>query len=839
MTAERLKCDWLQIDGAVRATSPTDTLEWNIIAAAPYDLPITEIRLEVRAVGSETVLAVASPKASSMAPLSPIGWTTWPGRMPGAPAGAASPAAVYQVTFPAASLPVGVLRGRAIITAGGFTYQVPEEMRVFNHHDGTAMPSSKVRYVDRNLGSDSNNGLGWGTAFQTLMRAIMDCRANPGGTTLADQDCAGATIYVRGTVTGGGSTNSGYHTSSPGWLTIVADSGAIMTTANPPDYVPPGDAISCTNAFPGSEVRLRVRGFEGVGRFPVVFTSAGVTTHVWTEGCTLHSANWNPAKPYSVRWRDDYGGWFSADGGNVPGLRRYATGCSAFGVTGGYGSFDFVYDCKLSSWLGIALYMIDRPKAVYHTIHCDVQDYTPASLLGYVLRADGVQLTASTPAADVLRIQGPVGVDFSASAQELVGGTFYGLIAEGWATSAINGVRIPIAAGYSGSRTYVDFNAPGLVLAAPENGQPASRLVTAQAKAGLNYGVYYYDGIHPDGISMSGDRTRDVVRDIAFSRVNGLQFVFSHTSGSDTKDQAWIENIRDEGSTNHVWNFFGTNFTNSLVRNVVCTGPLQLSAGRSHLGTTYENCIFGTAPDAGVITAGAWFVGCHFVSGATLGYNPSSGAVWVSSPLVAPYQMVPLNQGTGEIVATEPPYWRWTTAPTRGAYRNTMLLDWSAGSGSVVTPTPNRASSRTPAATVVLGSVSVSPARNRASSRTPVPAVGMGTVLVTPAAQRSAARTPACTVTLGALSIASASNRASSRTPAVVVDFGSLLLKPSNNRSSSRVVDPAVVLSTVTEPNPQVEEPQVRITAWPTSYRRPRFRARHARYFGERASPHD
>lgn len=635
---------------------------------------------------------------------------------------------------------------------------------IYNDSDAVdRRPSAKVVYCDADTGSDSNDGLSWATAVRTIHKAISLCRANPAGSSNADADCGGATIYGRGTFIGGGGGSPGaWHCSGEWPLTIIADAaGMTWKRANPPFFTSPDDYVSCPGNGAGTKCYVRTIGVRYLGMGPVGLAS--VPTKVWADGGSHESKYWDPAKPIRAIYReDDAPSVWTFDGGQASASRVYATCVARRGCATGFNGYQLVYDCSVKGFLGQALYLAgDAVGATYSCITVETQSYTPGvnGVLGWVRHTGGAGFEIELQGGGVARLLGPVGgYDFGADAADIVGSTYWGIGLYSFPTAANNGTFPVVGTGVAGGRSYVDFTNAAAVA---EIGGTSSNIETSSNVLGS---APYNQRIHPDGIFYGPNRPGDdITIDISFADCRGLAQILFFDGFDQTR--LWIENVRDDGRGWQV-NFGDASWTNSIMRRCTLSGTLFIhhylaAEALNFSGLEITNCVFGncTANAQNILALGAVVDSCHMMTGATLGTNGTTGPWFLGDPTVSPYSMEPQagRKGDGSLLLADAAEWAWNAArSTRGVTKQVALIDWSVGENPVsatMTPGPADSVAETVDPVFELGPAAMSAGNADTVSETVLTAIVAGGATMTPQPVESTAETVAPTFVRGPASM--------------------------------------------------------------------------------------
>lgn len=801
-SVDRILADWIHIDG-VRRTAPTDSIDFTVVARAPTDQGgIKQVRFEVRQ--GATVVQTSDARYPSSYRKPNFGPSNSP--LPGVPSGM-SPLPGYGVVLSMAALPVGELTVRATAIDGlGLSYQLPDEMTFYNHRDGTLAPSTGVHYVNTATGSDSNDGLSWSSPLATIHKAIELSKNNPGGATLADLDCGGAVIYVRGDVIGGGvGVDPGsWHTGGKHWLRIVADSGATMRRHAPPFYSNPQDVLRANGAGAGTRCRIRFEGFEIIGGGPIVYVYSGVMAEAWVSGGSHHSAHWNPAVPYAVKWRNDEAQAIGFDGqqqADVNAARSYMTQVERYAAVFGFESVSqrFLYDCLLHNFLGIAVTVAGNPDriVVRNVVLLDQRYNTTGTVAGFVQQTHGTGFQVTIPSAGIMRVTGPVGsYPFHVDALPLVGDGWWGLSCSGL-PSGCNGTFAVLDAGTSGGASYVDLDNPS---ATPGAGTTSGATI---ATARLSNGSLYTTDIHPDGISIQGVRSRDVIGGVVMANLEAIaQSVYFHFAD---KSQLLLEDIRDDGRSWPVL-LAGVNFTNSIIHRCSFNGPLMLGSGGATYnfdGTEIINSVFGTVTSdtLGALGMGLVALNNWIISGPLFGIDSRSGPIWDADPIVPPYRMAPASKawGLGHSGIVDPAFWAWNTkASTAGCLKNIATIQFDSLVTLTVQPEASKLGAAAVNPTARMGSVQVSPV-SKVGLRSGGAVVSVSASPVVPAPSLMGLAAPNPLVVLSSVARSPVSKMGASAAKPTVL-LSSVLVTPQPSVLGSASVDPAVEVETPSEP---------------------------------------
>lgn len=671
----------------VRLTSPSDTFEvrWAVESTQTGEIGSAEsvtfstyvdgVFNSTRSTATRSTLA---PNFSSLVHR----------RLPGVPlTETQAPVEGFGVTLRMSSLPAGRIEVRATAQGRDGTTLDLEPVFFFNDSDGVdRRPSNKVVYWDFAGGNDSNGGTGWGDAVATSARAIS--LAATGGI------CGGATIYVRGDVTGSGGIGPSLVVANTGiyhWLTFVADSGATWDGTI-------GDWMTITTPNPGSAteaIRFRFQNFVMIGQGPHFFDADyplyRTDGYFWVEGGEWGSRYFDGGgvrarfgedqKTAIIQFSQNY------DKGSV-----YMTGVYRRGAAICMTAHKLAYNCYAESFLAGNIYVSGPPhtKCVYHSLF-----FTDQAGYYNVTRGIGAnRISGNDPLEDiecqmfgsVMRILGPVGgSDFATALADNLGSTQTQVGIYTWngaSPHANNGVFNLLATGSTGGRPYVDLDNP--------SGVAGNGLTLTAAIETAQDGQRWNEKFHSSFLSVDNGELRlegTVIRDVATSNIRiEAQSHFSNGSSHNPIRRLLIHNVRDAGQAVSNFNMGGVDYLDCIFRNmseVVTT--VGGDTGRNWSGTSFTNCVFNSAsssmPD--MIARGLAVSYCHFQTGIPAGAVNCSTGTWLAVPGsggVSPwsFQPAPGNIGTGDPRLVRGDVWNWApSTSTMGALRNVALLEWS------------------------------------------------------------------------------------------------------------------------------------------------------------------
>ena len=681
--------DWICRSG-IRRTTPGFVHDLSVKAEATNH--VDRVEFAISANGSPHSTQTASSRT-----IRTPNFSDQPSPDPTVPSGQQKSFDGYGIGLNLSTVPAGTITVTATIyEVGGASYTLPDTITIYNDTDGGDRRPRTVAplYVDGDAGNDANNGSSWALAVRTPMRALQLGRSAGG-------EIGGLRIICRGTVAdmSGGISGFDCTTSGQWWCEWVADASGCFL--NPPDVLSSRSLHTGQNGASSSTVTCRHRwiGFRW-GLVNCVSRSRGGIVEHWMDGGYGEALNYLGANRVTVRYAYEgvdgfFWGW---DGFPLVVGRRSFSGVDLRGALGGFQAHSFLWDCRVLAFLGIASRIgSDAPRTTSGGLRMQYQRYAPRTVEGFVrMDADPTQgkgrpaLTITKPTGTTARITGPVGgYDFSIDAAALVGQTYWGLRFAGTGATGLDttSAHIVTAVGNTGGAPWVEVTAPSA--SAGSIAANTASFWTAQAATSPVPGREYWY-LHPDGLQVERNCSRDIIFDYALVDAPDCQSYFTSSSESYDLDLTLFDNNRDDGSGLNVMNWFGSDVTNSIVQRVTSIGQFQnTSTASGWSGTIVRDCVFGTlGGDASLIPSrGGTVDRCHVVSGGGFGTNSSTGAWLAGNPAVSPFSMAPSsgNFGTGTAALTVPESWRYgTTGATRGVLKNVGNLDWSytpAGGG--------------------------------------------------------------------------------------------------------------------------------------------------------------
>lgn len=698
------------------ANDPTVTIVWVVestLSSATTELVAYEARI------ASTGKLVGTGLVTTRTNTGPT-FSKFPSRMPYARPGAMAPVEGFAKTFDGRDF---TATGPIVITAiargmdGSFL-----TLDTFWFINDTASdstdtrPSSKVVYWAFGTGSDSNGGTGWGDAVATLSRAI----------TLAETsgNCGGATIYVRGDVTGSGGIGTSVITTTTGayhWLTFVADSGATWNGAV-------GDWVSIKTPVPGDFIRFRFQNFVFISEGPHFGDADGPLYRTrgdfWVEGGEWGSAHFD-SNGVRARFGEDAKNeaiQFSSNTGNKGNV--YVTGVYRRGCGICFTAHKLVYDCFIESFLAGDIYVSGPPysRCIYHSLH-----FTDQAGVYNVTRGIGANQASGTSPREqlecqmigpVMRILGPVGgSDFGTAMADNLGSSQTWAGVYDWAgrypdpypanpslagqtiPHVNNGVWEPLAAGQTGGRPYVDLDHPGGIAGMAD--LTWGGVETAQCNPGNpgSSGQRWNTRFHSSFLSIQdGSQRQDgtVIRDVAISNIRiEAQSHFSNAWSTTYITKLLIDNVRDACQNVSNFNMGGVDYLDCLFRRMSeLVSTVGGDTGHLWTGTSFDNCVFNTYSGsmANMIANGLVVDYCHFISASPpAGSTNCTTGTWLdagSSPDSAPWAITPdaTHLGGGNpLMHNSPTEFAWDTGgSTKGCLKNVGLLNWDITPSAIV-----------------------------------------------------------------------------------------------------------------------------------------------------------
>jgi hypothetical protein len=680
--------DWICRSG-IRRTTPGFVHDVSVKAEATNH--IDRVEFAISANGSPHSTQTASART-----IRTPNFSDQPSPDPTVPTGQQKSFDGYGIGLNLSTVPAGTITVVATIyEVGGASYTLPDTLTIYNDTDGGDRRPRTVGpyFVDGTSGNDANTGLSWAQAVRTPMRALQLGRSAGGEIGGLRINCRGTIVDMAGGISGFDCTTSGQWRCE--W---VADAAGCYL--NPPDVLAARSLHTGQNGAASDVVTCRHRwiGFRWGLINCVSRTRGGIVEH-WMDGGYGEATNYLGPNRVTVRYAYEgvdgfFWGW---DGFPLHVGRRVFSGVDLRGALGGFQAHSFLWDCRVLAFLGIASRIgSDAPRTTSGGLRMQYQRYAPRSVEGFVrMDADPTQgkgrpaLTITKPTGTTARITGPVGgYDFSIDAAALVGQTYWGLRFAGTGATNLDttGAHVVTAVGNTGGAPWVEVTAPSA--SAGSIAANTASFWTAQSSGPVPGREYWY--LHPDGLQVERNCSRDLIFDYALVDAPDCQSYFTSSSESYDLDLTLFDNNRDDGSGLNVMNWFGSDVTNSIVQRVTSIGQFQnTSTASGWAGTIVRDCVFGTlGGDASLIPSrGGTVDRCHVVSGGGFGTNASTGAWLAGNPAVSPFSMAPSsgNYGTGTAALAVPESWRYgTTGATRGVLKNVGNLDWSytpAGGG--------------------------------------------------------------------------------------------------------------------------------------------------------------
>lgn len=594
----------------------------------------------------------------------------------------------YGITVDLSALAGGTVTVDASVFSNLGAIEYLPTLTLYNDTDGNdRRPNSSVVYYDYDLGDDT-------TGTGTIGNPVKNLRA---AMALLSGDVGGAKIIALGR-TVGCTPSSSY--SAPGWytsgkwaLTVQATGTdktfrrlSMGTFSDPQDYIlGTGGAVLVT---------MRWVDFEFVGPGPAIYLS-GPNARVDEINCTHRSNKYQDTDLIPHVDYEQYGsGGVGFELHGVSQARIYGWGGRWKGVGRGPQGYSGLFNFTIDKFLGIALGTSNDYGNNPCYTHGDIDDirYLPVLLDGLIqtnlnfTQLAGVHVTVSIqatgPHTGKMRIDATDSTpnDFGAGAAALVGSTRWGVTISSATSGANNGTFAALEGGLNGSsRPYCILDNASAVA---EVGSAGFDMMTGTLVGGFRY----IDVVHTDILQQSAPHVGAMFAHIrAYDCQNSRSWV-----GSGLAFERCVYKNLTDGSHSSVngtawdWGSGEVIAKNCIFSFISLNGRANSFAG-SWTGTSFVDVVVGDGsqfPTVGVFTHS-----CHFITGATSGTNPSSGAWFAGEPGNSPFDFTPStgNLGTASGLQDAPTFWRHTgaVADSRGAWRNIANGNWStAPSGS-------------------------------------------------------------------------------------------------------------------------------------------------------------
>lgn len=671
---------WRTYDGTHRTASDTDkTVSCDIEADVDLDtagedgVQRVEFYVSVNGVLSSIATQTSrSQRTHNSTPASANGFlTTWG----------------YGITVDCSALTGGTITVDATVFSklGAISY-LPT-LTIYNDTDGTdRRPSSAIVYYDYDLGDDTTGTGTFANPFKNP-RAAMNSLSG---------DIGGATIRAKGRTVGmtpsSSYSASGWSTSGKWALTFEAvGTDKTWQRITPGTFSDPQDYILGTSG--AARVRMRFKDFEFKGPGPTLYVN-GPNAQIDEVNCLVRSHKWTPADTNAHVDYEQYGsgGVDLALNGTSRGVRN-SWGGQWKGVARGPAGYTSLFNFSIDKFLGIALQTSNdlgaNPLISNGELH--FIRYTAGRLDGLIQTNPNfsqlaganvtVSVQASGPHTGKMRIEATNSTpnDFGTAAGHLVGSTRWGVTVSSATSGANNGTFAALEGGLNG------FGRPYCILdnasAVAEVGSAGFNMDTGTLVGGNRY----IDVIHTDGLQMYGPHVGAAFTNV---RVYDCENMRSWVGSNLALTRCVLKNLSDGSHSSLRTCAFdfdnGPVILKDCIFSFLSINSNTVNFAGSFAGTNFVDVVFGNGN--AVPTVGTFIHSCHFITGASPGTNPSTGAWFNTEPGVTPFDYTPSsgNLGTASGLQDAPPFWRHagSGAASRGAWSNVATGNWASTLGA-------------------------------------------------------------------------------------------------------------------------------------------------------------
>jgi hypothetical protein len=575
------------------------------------------VRFEVRS-STGTILRVSNQAARS---LRFPNYSAGPSPIPGASAGSMTGVWGYGVTLDPSSLPPGKITiGAKVYSQKGTETTLPD-VWWWNDTTSNSRYSSKKIYVNASTGNDSNPGTEE-LPVRTIMNGVGKVVNSPAGASsdFEARNAGGGELVCTGAFVGLGAYSALAWHSVDQWLTITATPGTTFQRAGSGNFFP---SVGVSNQ---GVLRLRWVGWEflalgdetaaGPEYYMGEWPSTSVQMHVWVDAFTVRPIVFNPARPWSVVYRNHNGSPIDFSGA-VGGVgKSYYTCGQGLGRAVDY-EFTLLQDVVIGPYMGIAMQTNQRqPGASGTNIWVRDQCYVNSDIHG-LLNVAGTGLRITVPSAGQMRVEQtatltmrgaddvPIAGDTLSIADQLVemeNHTARWLYRfRGCANPGNNGNFPVITSGYGlNGNAFVIFGNPSAVEEILGAGVSIDTVTAAGAR--------WYDIIHTDILQYNYATVDSLFSSVVTTNVRNSQGFFS--SGNALTRCALVNCGEGGGGQNPM----NGSVVDCVFLHNAFKGIFFLSSGA--VGCTFEENVFGNVSGSPSTTAN-WWRNNHFVTGPT------------------------------------------------------------------------------------------------------------------------------------------------------------------------------------------------------------------------------
>ena len=594
----------------------------------------------------------------------------------------------YGITVDCSALPGGTITVDATVFSNLGAIEYLPTLTIYNDTDGVdRRPSSAIVYYDYDLGDDT-------TGTGTFANPVKNPRA---AMNLLSGDVGGAIIRAKGRTIGmtpsSSYSASGWSTSGKWALTFEAV-GADKTwrRLTPGTFSDPQDYILGTSG--ASRVRMVFKDFEFKGPGPTLYVN-GPLAQIDEVNCLVRSHKWSPSDTNAHVDYEQYGsgGVDIALNGTSRGVRN-SWGGQWKGVARGPAGYTSIFNFLIDKFLGIALQTSNDLGAnpLVSNGEIKVIRYTAGRLDGLIQtnpnfsQLAGANVTVSVqpsgPHAGKMRIEATNGTpnDFGTAAGQLVGSTRWGVTVSSATSGANNGTFAALEGGLNGfGRPYCILNNASAVA---EVGSAGFNMDTGTLDA---FQYRYIDVIHTDVLQMFGPHVGAAFTNI---RASDCENTRSWVGSNLALTRCVLKNLTDGSHSSLRTCAFdfdnGPVILKDCIFSFLSINSNTVNFAGSFSGTNFVDVVFGNGN--AVPTVGTFIHSCHFITGASPGTNPSTGAWFNTEPGVTPFDYTPSsgNLGTASGLQDAPPFWRHagSGAASRGAWSNVATGNWASTLGA-------------------------------------------------------------------------------------------------------------------------------------------------------------
>lgn len=593
----------------------------------------------------------------------------------------------YGITVDCSALAGGTITVDATVFSKLGSISYLPTLTIYNDTDGVdRRPSSAIVYYDYDLGDDTTGTGTFANPFKNP-RAAMNSLSG---------DIGGATIRAKGRTVGmtpsSSYSASGWSTSGKWALTFEAvGTDKTWQRITPGTFSDPQDYILGTSG--AARVRMRFKDFEFVGPGPTLYVN-GPNAQIDEVNCLVRSHKWTPADTNAHVDYEQYGsgGADIALNGTSRGVRN-SWGGQWKGVARGPAGYSSLFNFSIDKFLGIALQTSNdlgvNPLISNGELH--FIRYTAGRLDGLIQTNPNfsqlaganvtVSVQASGPHTGKMRIEATNSTpnDFGTAAGHLVGSTRWGVTVSSATSGANNGTFAALEGGLNGfGRPYCILNNASAVA---EVGSAGFNMDTGTLVGGNRY----IDVIHTDGLQMYGPHVGAAFTNV---RVYDCENMRSWVGSNLALTRCVLKNLSDGSHSSLRTCAFdfdnGPVILKDCIFSFLSINSNTVNFAGSFSGTNFVDVVFGNGN--AVPTVGTFIHSCHFITGASPGTNPSTGAWFNTEPGVTlfSYTPAPGNLGTASGLQDAPPFWYHTgaVAASRGAWKNVATGNWSTSLGS-------------------------------------------------------------------------------------------------------------------------------------------------------------